>query len=73
MGHETLGFVEDVVVDEGCRGKGVGKALMDRIMAEARKLGCEAVSLHSGEQRVGAHEFYRGLGFREGRAFTMKL
>ena len=34
------GHVEDVVVDASARGRGVGKALLDALVAKARALGC---------------------------------
>jgi GNAT superfamily N-acetyltransferase len=55
-------YVADLVVDEACRGAGTGRALLDWLKAEARRLGCSEVFLDSGVQRPQAHKFY----FREG-------
>ena len=52
-----------LVVDETCRGRGVGKALMARAEEWAREQGCQAVSLRSNVVRQEAHEFYQGLGY----------
>jgi GNAT superfamily N-acetyltransferase len=59
-------YINDLVADSTGRGKGVGKALMDYAVAEAKNRDCVAVSLSSGTQREQAHRFY----FREG--FTIK-
>jgi len=59
-------YIDDLVADSGGRGKGVGKALMDFAVAEARTRDCAVVQLSSGCQREQAHRFY----FREG--FTIK-
>ena len=39
-GAGCAGHVEDVVVDETARGRGVGKALLDALVAKAKALGC---------------------------------
>ncbi len=59
-------YIDDLVADSGGRGKGVGKALMDFAVAEAKSRECAVVQLSSGCQREQAHRFY----FREG--FTIK-
>lgn len=54
--------VENVVVDEGRRGQGVGRALMEEAERRARDAGCYKVQLMSADEReVGA--FYEVLGF----------
>ena len=55
--------VAALVVDEACRGRGVGKALMARTEDWARELGCHAVSLRSNVIRREAHDFYQSLGY----------
>lgn len=59
-------YIDDLVADSSGRGKGVGKALIDFAVAEAKARGCTALQLSSGCQREQAHRFY----FREG--FTIK-
>jgi ribosomal protein S18 acetylase RimI-like enzyme len=56
-------WVEDVVVDGGARGKGVGKSLMRHAMEQARKLGAKAVDLTSRPSREAANKLYQSLGF----------
>jgi len=50
--------VDDLVTDDAMRSRGVGKALLDWLVREARSLGCEQLHLDSGFHRVDAHRFY---------------
>lgn len=56
-------LIENVVVDEGVRGRGYGEALMRYAIDQARDAGCYKVSLTSRTQRADAHRFYERLGF----------
>ena len=56
-------LVENVVVAERARRHGAGRALMLRVFELAREAGCYKVNLMSGNERTGAHDFYRSLGF----------
>ena len=51
-------YVDDLVTDEASRGRGYGKAMLDWLKAEAKRLGCERLQLDSGTQRRDAHAFY---------------
>ncbi|HXF50230.1 MAG TPA: GNAT family N-acetyltransferase [Dehalococcoidia bacterium] len=55
--------VENVVVDEPWRGRGVGEAMMRWAIEEARRAGCFRVQLTSNKARKDAHRFYERLGF----------
>ena len=66
--------VEDVCVDEGQRGHGIGRSMMRFAMDLAREHACYKLSLSSNAARVGAHAFYRSLGFEQhGLSFHVKL
>lgn len=54
-------YIDDVVTDERVRSRGYGKALIDWLKAEARRLACSEVQLISRVTREDAHRFY----FRE--------
>lgn len=56
-------IVEDVVVDERMRRRGVGEALMRRAIELAREAGANGVSLTSNPQREAANRLYQALGF----------
>ncbi|CAN5618936.1 GNAT family N-acetyltransferase [soil metagenome] len=55
-------YVDDLITDETARSRDFGKRMLDWLVEEARKNGCEKLHLDSGVQRYGAHRFY----FREG-------
>ena len=59
----TKVWVEDVVVDNSERGKGIGKELMLFAINFARSTGAESIELTSRPSRVAANEMYRKLGF----------
>jgi ribosomal protein S18 acetylase RimI-like enzyme len=53
-----------LVVDAAHRGRGIGRALMDRAEAWARERGYTEIRLHSNVVRAAAHRFYQDLGYR---------
>jgi GNAT superfamily N-acetyltransferase len=68
------GIIENVVVDEKHRSKGIGEALITHAIEEARKAGCYKVTLTSNKRRTDAHRFYERLGFaRTHEAFRINL
>src|SRR5919204_1159536 len=58
-------WIEDVVVDEGARGKGVGAELSRAAIRIAGELGARTVDLTSRPSREAANRLYRRLGFVE--------
>ena len=56
-------WIEDVVVDEAARGRGVGEALNEAALAVARSRGAKDVSLTSRPSREAANRLYQRLGF----------
>lgn len=56
-------WIEDVVVDERARGKGVGEALNQAALAEARRRGAKTVDLTSRPSREAANRLYQRIGF----------
>ena len=55
--------IEDVVVDESARGKGVGEALVNECISIARRRGARVVELQSAPWREAANHMYPRLGF----------
>jgi GNAT superfamily N-acetyltransferase len=55
--------VAGLVVDEECRGMGVGRALMARGEEWAIERGCRHAIVRSKISRAAAHAFYEGLGY----------
>ena len=58
-------WIEDVVVDEAARGRGVGEALNRAAIDRAREAGATTVDLTSRPSREAANRLYRRLGFQE--------
>jgi len=58
-------WIEDVVVDEAARGKGVGDALNRAAVDHARRVGARTVDLTSRPSREAANRLYRRIGFVE--------
>jgi N-acetylglutamate synthase-like GNAT family acetyltransferase len=66
--------IDGIVVDESCRGRGVGRALVAEMEAEARARGCPLLYLTTATRRAEAHEFYRRVGLEEtGKRFGKSL
>ncbi len=55
--------IEAVRVAQGTRGSGLGAAMMQWAIEEARRRGCALVQLTSDKSRTDAHRFYERLGF----------
>ncbi len=60
-GHRA--WVEDVVVDDEARGRGVGEVLNRAALDLAAELGCRTVDLTSRPSREAANRLYQRLGF----------
>jgi ribosomal protein S18 acetylase RimI-like enzyme len=60
-------WIEDVVVDDEARGKGVGRLLNEVALEHARAAGATTVDLTSRPSRDAANRLYRRLGFVERR------
>lgn len=58
-----LGRITALVVDERCRGQGVGAVLVAAGEAWLRERGCERVELTSNAERTAAHRFYQTQGY----------
>jgi ribosomal protein S18 acetylase RimI-like enzyme len=56
-------WIEDVVVDESQRGKGIGKDLILYAIDYAKSLGAKEIILTSRPSRVEANKLYVKLGF----------
>lgn len=67
--------IEDVVIDERYRGKGIGKLLMEKLISQARKRGVLYIDLTSRPEREQANAFYQALGFkkRDTNVYRLKI
>lgn len=74
VGRRT-GHVEDVVVDQGYRGQGVGEKVMRKLIAVARAKKLHSIALTSRPERVAGNKLYQKLGFarKETNVYRLKL
>ena len=68
-------IIEDVVVDETMRRRGIAEAMMRRAIELAQDAGADGVALTSNSQRVAANRLYQSMGFkrRETNAYYYDL
>ncbi|KAG1047655.1 hypothetical protein G6F43_009909 [Rhizopus delemar] len=59
----TRVHVEDVVVDAGYRGKGIGSELIHHAIKRAKMLDAKTIDLTSRPDREAANRLYKKLGF----------
>jgi GNAT superfamily N-acetyltransferase len=64
---------EDFVVLPGHRGKGIGAALLQHVIEEAKKQGVLRLILLTDKQNKRAQALYRKLGFAESAMKAMRL
>jgi GNAT superfamily N-acetyltransferase len=57
-------IVEDLVVDRSRRSRGIGKAVMDWVVAEALARNIRRIFLESSHCNERAHRFFKREGFR---------
>lgn len=66
VAHQLTGakaWVEDVVVDSSCRGRGYARQLLAHIESEALRLGLKALNLTSRPARTAANRLYQSEGY----------
>lgn len=57
--------LEDVVVDEKMRGKGIGKQLVIFAIEKAKEFGVKSLNFTSSPQKEAANKMYESLGFEK--------
>ncbi|MFF5106653.1 GNAT family N-acetyltransferase [Streptomyces sp. NPDC000134] len=63
--HRPHADLEKVAVDAAVHGRGVGRALVAALVADAREAGIEVLTLDARGDNTHALRLYRSLGFRE--------
>jgi ribosomal protein S18 acetylase RimI-like enzyme len=61
----TTGWISDVVVDGGIRGKGIGEKLVREAISLAADKGAKYVDLSSRPAREAANRLYQRIGFEK--------
>ena len=71
----TRARIEDLIVQETARGRGVGRSLVQKAIEMADALGAEAVDLTTHPSREAANTLYKKLGFeiRETNAYRRRV
>ena len=57
-------YIDDLCVDEGCRGRGIATALYRRVCEFAKESGCQAVTLNVWCGNDSAMKFYEKCGMK---------
>jgi ribosomal protein S18 acetylase RimI-like enzyme len=72
---ELRARIEDVVVDESARGKGLGEQLVREALRLGRERGARSVTLTSRSDRDAANRLYQRIGFgqRDTNVYTFNL
>ena len=66
--------VENVIVSSSCRGKHVGRSMMEFLIDYARThYGDMVINLTSNPKRIAANNLYRSLGFQQRETNVYKL
>jgi GNAT superfamily N-acetyltransferase len=66
---DSIGEVKRMYVRPGARNRGLGRALLNQLLEEARQIGYERIRLDSARFMKEAHQLYRTNGFREIEAY----
>lgn len=67
------GIIEDVVVDEKYRGRGLGKKIMQCLIKKSKSLKMKYVDLTSRPHRVNANKLYSAMGFVKRKTNVYRL
>ena len=71
----TDATIESVVVSSKMRGKGLGRKLMEHLLAEAARMKVDCIYLTSNPSCVAANALYQKMGFekKETNCYVMKV
>ena len=70
--HKTL-YIDDLCVDGLERGLGIGRALYEHVLAHAKSVGCNSITLNVWECNESARRFYEKLGLVPQKTVMEKL
>ena len=70
-----VGYVEDIVVKQEYRGAGLGRKILEKLIAVGRKKRLDSIRLSSKPSRIAANKLYQRLGFkkRDTNAYKLEL
>jgi len=58
-----VALLDELYVEPGLRGRGIGTAIIDQLMSISRTLGVDLIEINVDEGDVGAQRFYQRHGF----------
>lgn len=61
-----VGRIEDIIIDEKYRGKGLGRKLLEKLISIADEKKLSHIYLTCRPERVAARKLYESLGFKKG-------
>ena len=64
-------FVDEMYLDPGHRGKGIGRAVLEQVAAQARALGVRALHLEVDRGNQRARRLYLSMGFEPRERFHL--
>jgi GNAT superfamily N-acetyltransferase len=75
LNHEApVAQLSLLVVDEGVRGRGVGRAIVQEVERWGRERGCHRMVVTTALRRTDAHAFYHSIGYTHtGRRYAKDL
>ena len=65
-------YIDDLCVDENCRGQKIASRLYERVLAFAKEQGCKFITLNVWNGNDGAMAFYERVGLKP-RSVTMDM
>jgi len=57
-------YIDDLCVDEDCRGQGIGRKLYKYVRSYAKDTGCYHITLNVWEMNPRARKFYESIGMK---------
>ncbi len=65
-----VAHLDEIIIDDSCRGKGIGKKLLNHLEKKAKQLKCNVIICESALKRKKTHRFYTKLDWTKyGYAF----
>lgn len=64
--REPTCYMQDLFSADSCRGRGVGRALIERVYADAARAGCSRVYWHTHESNATAMRLYDAVAEKSG-------
>lgn len=61
----SSGLIDELVVEKGLRGRGVGRSLVLAAVEKCRQVGCCELEVSTEKTNIAARKFYKQCGFQE--------